>query len=483
MTIGTKLANWILRRRLRLYLVIVLLMVLPIAFFAYSVTRVLRQQTEKQAITESTQIARVSAVLIDQHFRQSTAFLEAFAVRHVFRQAWMEHNLDEVGRHLEQAIALRPDFLFFSVYDLDGTMRAIYPAQPTVVNQNFAHRDWYKGVSGQWKPYVSEIYETTITPHQLVVAIAVPIRDSEGKPIGILMAPYALNTISRWLGETKLDGAWTILLVDQRGHLSSPDEAYPSASIDLSGHEPVKLMQSGRTGNGIFRRGSKLVFTHYEPIPKYGWGILLEQPSATLQQGVWAVGRRVWFLGALFLAVGLGLSIFLGSLYARLETGNRFIDLSIDMFCIAGFDGFFKNLNPAWEKMLGFTIEELKAKPYLNFIHPDDRQSTAGEAQRLETEEVTFAFENRYLCKDGSHKWLLWNSVSVPEQRAIYAVAHDITERKKAEQQIEQQNHELEVRNQEAAGFLVFQCVRSGWHDACDLPRAAHRGQSEFCIP
>src|SRR6478672_7909038 len=113
MTISIKLANWILGRRLRIYLVIVLLMVLPIAFFAYSVTRVLRQQTEKQAITESTQIARVSAVLIDQHFHQSTAFLEAFAVRHVFRHAWMEHNLDEVGQHLEQAIALRPDFLFF----------------------------------------------------------------------------------------------------------------------------------------------------------------------------------------------------------------------------------------------------------------------------------------------------------------------------------------------------------------------------------
>src|SRR6476661_3574976 len=124
-------------------------MLLPIPFFAYSVTRVLRQQTEKQAITESTQIARVSAVLIDQHFHQSTAFLEAFAVRHVFRHAWMEHNLDEVGQHLEQAIALRPDFLFFSVYDLDGTMRAIYPSQPGVINQNFAYRDWYKGVTGQ----------------------------------------------------------------------------------------------------------------------------------------------------------------------------------------------------------------------------------------------------------------------------------------------------------------------------------------------
>jgi PAS domain S-box-containing protein len=450
MMIRTKLANWISKSRPRLYLFIVLLMLLPIPFFAYSVTRVLRQQTEKQAITESTQIARVSAVLIEQHFRQSTAFLEAFGVRNVFRQAWIEHNFDEVDRHLEQAIALRPDFLFFSVYDLDGTMRAIYPAQPTLVNKNFALRDWYQGVSGHWKPYVSEIYETAVTPHQLVVAIAVPIRNEAGKPIGILMAPYALDTISRWLGETKLEGAWTVSLIDQKGHLSSStNEAYSSAPIDLSEYESLKLAGSGRSGNGIFPRNNQLAFTHYEPIPKYGWGILLEQPLAALQQGVWAVGRRVWLLGALFLVAGLGVSIFMGSLYARLETGNRFIDLSIDMFCIAGFDGFFKNLNPVWEKVLGFSTEELKAKPYLNFIHPEDRPATAREAQRLQTEEITFAFENRYLCKDGSCKWLLWNAVSVPEQKAIYAVAHDITERKRAEQKIEQQNRELEVRNQE----------------------------------
>jgi hypothetical protein len=282
MTIRTKLANWISKSRPRLHLVIVLLMLLPIPFFAYSLTRVLRQQTEKQAITESSQIARLSAVLIEQHFRQSTAFLEAFAVRQVFRHAWMEHNFGKVDRHLEQAVALRPDFLFFSVYDLAGTMRAIYPPQTTVVNQNFANRDWYKGVSGRWQPYVSEIYETAVIPHQLVVAIAVPIRDNEGKPIGILMAPYALNTISRWLGETKLEGAWTISLVDQKGHLSSSaNEAPASAPIDFSEYEPVKLVRSGRTGNGTFVRNNKIVFTHYELVAKYGWGILLEQSHLT----------------------------------------------------------------------------------------------------------------------------------------------------------------------------------------------------------
>lgn len=133
------------------------------------------------------------------------------------------------------------------------------------------------------------------------------------------------------------------------------------------------------------------------------------------------------------LVVGLAINRFMGSLYSKLETSNRFMDLSVDLFCVAGFDGFFKNLNPSFEKTLGFTTKELMAKPYLEFVHPDDRPPTIVEEDRLEG-KVTFAFENRYLCKNGSYKWLLWNAVSVFEQQAIYAVGRDITERKRAEE-------------------------------------------------
>jgi PAS domain S-box-containing protein len=133
------------------------------------------------------------------------------------------------------------------------------------------------------------------------------------------------------------------------------------------------------------------------------------------------------------LVVGLLINRFMGSLYSKLDTGNRFMDLSVDLFCVAGFDGFFKNLNPSFEKTLGFTTKELTAKPYLEFVHPDDRPATVVEKDGLEEGKVTFAFENRYLCKDGSYKWLLWNAVSVPEQEAVYAVARDITERKRVE--------------------------------------------------
>jgi PAS domain S-box-containing protein len=107
--------------------------------------------------------------------------------------------------------------------------------------------------------------------------------------------------------------------------------------------------------------------------------------------------------------------------------------MSLDLLCIAGFDGYFKRLNPAWERVLGYTTPELLAEPYLNFIHPDDVDTTGAEAQKNETGGQTISFENRYRCKDGSYRWLLWSAMPSPEQQLIYAVAHDITDRKRAE--------------------------------------------------
>jgi PAS domain S-box-containing protein len=162
------------------------------------------------------------------------------------------------------------------------------------------------------------------------------------------------------------------------------------------------------------------------------------------------------------LAVGLAINSFMGSLYSKLETGNRFMDLSVDLFCVAGFDGFFKNLNPSFEKTLGFTTKELMAKPYLEFIHPDDRPTTVAEKDRLEGGKVTLAFENRYLCRDGSYKWLLWNAVSVSEQEVIYAVARDITERKRAEEALRDSTEQLRLLVDSVKDYAIFMLDPSG---------------------
>jgi PAS domain S-box-containing protein len=112
---------------------------------------------------------------------------------------------------------------------------------------------------------------------------------------------------------------------------------------------------------------------------------------------------------------------------------DKFFTLTLDMFFIAGFDGYFRQSNPMCEKTLGFTTREFLSQPWAGFIHPDDQQSTLEELQKLTTGVDTVQFENRQRCKDGSYKWLLWNATACHEEKLIYAVARDTTERKQAE--------------------------------------------------
>ncbi|HTD45998.1 MAG TPA: ATP-binding protein [bacterium] len=133
---------------------------------------------------------------------------------------------------------------------------------------------------------------------------------------------------------------------------------------------------------------------------------------------------------------------------------EHFFLLSLDMLCIAGFDGYFKQLNPAWEKTLGFTREELTAKPFVEFVHPDDRAATVAEAGRLMAGAETVTFENRYLTRDGSYKWLLWSTAVSLEDQLYYAVARDVTERKRADEALRLAKHETDRANRAKSEFL-----------------------------
>ena len=127
------------------------------------------------------------------------------------------------------------------------------------------------------------------------------------------------------------------------------------------------------------------------------------------------------------------------------DLDDRFFALSIDMLCIAHFSGYFKKLNPAWEKTLGYSREELLSMPMFEFVHPDDRERTLDQNRKVRSGGQALAFENRYRCKDGSYKWLQWNATADLDHEVIYSVAHDITERKQAEHEREQLVQKLQA--------------------------------------
>jgi PAS domain S-box-containing protein len=144
------------------------------------------------------------------------------------------------------------------------------------------------------------------------------------------------------------------------------------------------------------------------------------------------------------------------------------------MLCFLDFSGYFKHLNPAWETTLGFTRQELMARPFIEFVHPDDRERTLDQNREVRGGGRALLFENRYLCKDGSYRWLLWNSRPDLERKVIYAVARDITGRKQAEQEREELVEALraalaEVRTLQAFLPICSYCKRvrddaNYWH-------------------
>jgi len=125
------------------------------------------------------------------------------------------------------------------------------------------------------------------------------------------------------------------------------------------------------------------------------------------------------------------------------EELDRFFMLSLDMLCVAGFDGYFKRLNPAWEAVLGYTTEELLARPYMDFVHPDDRTKTSDAANNISEGSQLLAFENRYRAKDGTYRWLQWTAAPFPGEQSIYAAARDVTEGKEARATIARYSRDL----------------------------------------
>jgi PAS domain S-box-containing protein len=124
---------------------------------------------------------------------------------------------------------------------------------------------------------------------------------------------------------------------------------------------------------------------------------------------------------------------------------NSFFETSIDMLCALDFNMHFRRLSPAWERTLGFTREELMSRPFIEFVHPDDREITLSQNAAVRTGGQARSFENRYLCKDGSYRWFRWNAAPHSTEKVIYSVARDITESKRAEEERENLVRELQA--------------------------------------
>lgn len=128
---------------------------------------------------------------------------------------------------------------------------------------------------------------------------------------------------------------------------------------------------------------------------------------------------------------------------------DRLFQLSLDLMCIAGLDGYFRRVNPSWTRVLGWSEEELLARPVHEIMHPEDRERTLAARAGLARGVPVRGLENRYRCKDGSYRWLSWQSITEPGQSLVFGVARDITEQRQLE------HERLVLGKLESAGLLA----------------------------
>jgi PAS domain S-box-containing protein len=179
--------------------------------------------------------------------------------------------------------------------------------------------------------------------------------------------------------------------------------------------------------------------------------------ASTAQQREIVVGATA---GVLALVAGLFAAVMLRRWTAKVEEArdeiDRFFSLSLDLLCIASPDGRFVRINPVWTTVLGWTEQELTSRPFIEFVHPDDRDATAAAAARLAENTRVVDFENRYRSKDGTFRWLNWRAAPAPNG-FIYAAARDVTEQKQTARELENRaealaaaSEALETARQEA---------------------------------
>jgi len=320
-------------------------------------------------------------------------------------------------------------------------------------------------------------------PLKPMVRLAMPIFDSHGQHRGIYVInaliensidrlrqfspQYAprfrlLNAQGYWLAAAKPGEEWGFMLPGRAGMtLAKTDPALWAKIVqNPSGQEPYQggyftwkhaipsQMAPGKpvtlvTDDDFLVMGSQL--THEE------WAASFVR----LRQTFILVGLVVLVLTTMIAW------IFQARRQAQQER-DRFFNLTRDMLCVAGFDGRFQRINPAWQTALGYTQEEMLNHAFLEFVHPEDRDKTAAETARLAHGGEVISFENRYRCKDGSYRWLLWSARPLPGEELIYGSARDMTERKQIEEKLRQSEERTRLMVESAKDYAIFMLDPAG---------------------
>jgi signal transduction histidine kinase len=282
----------------------------------------IEQELTDVALSRRSAIARLAAVTLSEKFDRLVDVGTSLATRVRFRELAAAGNWAEASAILAGVGADFPEVDRITLHDTDGVLRAAAPDVPGLIGRRFAGYDWFKGLTREWRPYVSEVYKRPVGPELNVFAVAIPIRGTGRDAAGILLLQARLDTFFGWTKEVEIGEGGYLYIVDREGNVAfHPNVA---ALKDQTGMSRVTAVREALGG----KRGIEVAFDDsnqeqhviaYEPIPKYGWAVIVEQPART---AFGARDRQLTRLMMAYVLIGL-LCVSVALLAARVVLERR----------------------------------------------------------------------------------------------------------------------------------------------------------------
>jgi PAS domain S-box-containing protein len=409
-------------------------------------------------LKEDRSAAILLSLLLDEHLKKIVSVMESYGNRPLLLQAVRNKNAEKAKVHLVSLTKNNPDIDSVIITDRQGTLWAAYPEHPEVLGMNFAYRDWYKGISKEWKPCISDAYLRVVAEKDLAVGIGVPFFNEKGKVTGILQNVYRTVSMSNLINQLPLDPGASISVADRKGQIIYSTRYTVEKEIGFSPfHADMKKALAAK--NKTFavddhEFGGRTRYISFAPVGNIGWTVFVGRDKRSI-----FMSEITYYVQVTAMAFSLFLLIILFLFYSRkqvtvhliqeqLEAEKKlsasqerfksYIDVTMQLAWTTNDKGEIVEDNPSWSKYTGRGYEAYKGFGWIEDIHPDDRERTGQIWGKAVAEKSFYETEYRVRRYDGAYRDYLARGIPLLAKdgtvREWVGTCIDITERKRAEE-------------------------------------------------